>query len=72
MNRALELANQIASNAPLAVSAAKLCINTCFDMEAEDAIAFENRAFGLCFNTEDQKNGMKAFLEKGKCEFQGK
>lgn len=72
MNRALELANQIAANAPLAVSAAKLCINTCFDMEAEDAIAFENRAFGLCFNTEDQKNGMKAFLEKGKCEFQGK
>lgn len=72
MNRALELAAQIAANAPLAVSAAKLCINTEFDMEAEDAIAFENRAFGLCFNTEDQKNGMKAFLEKGKCEFQGK
>ncbi len=72
MNRALELAGQIAANAPLAVSAAKLCINTEFDMEAEDAIAFENRAFGLCFNTEDQKNGMKAFLEKGKCEFQGK
>ena len=72
MNRALELAGQIAANAPLAVSAAKLCINTEFDMEAEDAIAFENRAFGLCFNTEDQKNGMKAFLEKGKCDFQGK
>ena len=72
MNRALELAGQIAANAPLAVSAAKLCINTEYDMPAEDAIAFENRAFGLCFNTEDQKNGMKAFLEKGKCEFQGK
>ena len=72
MNRALELAGQIAANAPLAVSAAKLCINTEFDMEAEDAIKFENRAFGLCFNTEDQKNGMKAFLEKGKCEFIGK
>ena len=72
MTRALELAGQIAANAPLAVSAAKLCINTCFDMEAEDAIAFENRAFGLCFNTEDQKNGMQAFLTKGKCEFQGK
>ena len=72
MNRALELAGQIAANAPLAVSAAKLCINTEWDMEAEDAIAFENRAFGLCFNTEDQKNGMQAFLTKGKCEFQGK
>ena len=72
MDKAMELANQIAANAPLAVSAAKLCINTEWDMEAEDAIAFENRAFGLCFNTEDQKNGMKAFLEKGKCEFIGK
>ena len=72
LNRALELASQIAANAPLAVSAAKLCINTCFDMPAEEAIAFENRAFGLCFNTQDQKNGMRAFLEKGKCEFMGK
>ena len=72
MNRAIELAEQIAANAPLAVSAAKLCINTEYDQEAEDAIAFENRAFGLCFNTEDQKGGMKAFLEKGKYEFQGK
>ncbi len=72
MNRAIELAEQIAANAPLAVRAAKLCINTEWDMEAEDAIAFENRAFGLCFNTEDQKNGMQAFLTKGKCEFQGK
>ena len=72
MNRALELANQIAANAPLAVAAAKLCINTEFDMDAEDAIAFENRAFGHCFATEDQKEGMKAFLEKRKPNFTGK
>ena len=72
MDKAMELANQIAANAPLAVSAAKLCINTEYDMPAEEAIAFESRAFGLCFNTEDQKQGMKAFLEKGKYEFQGK
>ena len=72
IDKAMELANQIAANAPLAVSAAKLCINTCFDMDAEDAIAFENHAFGMCFSTEDQKNGMQAFLTKGKCEFIGK
>ena len=72
MDKAMELADQIAANAPLAVSAAKLCINTEYDMPAEEAIAFESRAFGLCFNTEDQKQGMKAFLEKGKYEFQGK
>lgn len=72
MDMAMELADQIAANAPLAVSAAKFCINTEYDMPAEEAIAFESRAFGLCFNTEDQKQGMKAFLEKGKYGFQGK
>jgi enoyl-CoA hydratase len=37
-----------------------------------EAIAFENQAFGMCFSTEDQKNGMQAFLTKGKYVFQGK
>lgn len=72
MDRAMELAIQICANAPLAVSAAKLCINTEWDMDAEEAIAFESQAFGMCFSTEDQKNGMQAFLTKGKCEFLGK
>lgn len=72
MARALELAAAIAANAPLAVQAAKLCINVEYDMDAENAIAFESTAFGQCFATDDQKQGMKAFLEKGKYEFQGK
>ena len=72
MDRALEIAGQIAANAPLAVKAAKLCINNEWDMEADEAIMHESGIFGRCFATEDQKNGMKAFLEKGKCEFQGK
>jgi len=72
MTRALEIAEQIAANAPLAVKAAKLCINTEYDMEADEAIMFESGVFGRCFATQDQKNGMKAFLEKGKCEFEGK
>lgn len=72
MNRAMELAGQIAANAPLAVKAAKLCINTEWDMDADEAIAFESGAFGQCFATEDQKEGMKAFLSKGKYEFQGR
>lgn len=72
MNRALEIANQIAANAPLAVKAAKLCINTEYDMDADEAIIYESGIFGHCFATEDQKNGMAAFLNKGKCEFQGK
>ena len=72
MDRAMELANQIAANAPLAVKAAKLCINDEWDMDADEAIHHESVIFGRCFATEDQKQGMKAFLEKGKYEFQGK
>lgn len=72
MSRAMEIATQIATNAPLAVKAAKLCINMEYDMDVDEAIIYENGIFGRCFLTEDQKNGMKAFLEKGKCEFQGK
>ena len=72
MNRAMEMANQIAGNAPLAVKAAKMCINEEYDMPADEAIEYESGIFGHCFATEDQKNGMKAFLEKGKCEFEGR
>ena len=72
MDKALEIANQIAAQAPLAVKAAKLCINAEWDMSADEAIMNESAVFGHCFATEDQKQGMKAFLEKGKYEFQGK
>ena len=41
-------------------------------MPVDDAIVNESRAFGNCFATEDQKNGMKAFLNKEKYVFQGK
>ena len=72
MDKAMELANQIAANAPLAVKAAKKCINEEYDMTADEAIMNESVIFGRCFLTEDQKNGMAAFLNKQKCEFQGK
>ncbi len=72
MGKAMEMATKIAANAPLAVKAAKLCINDEWDMTAVEAIMNESTVFGRCFQTEDQKNGMAAFLNKGKCEFQGK
>ena len=71
MNRAFELANQIAANAPLAVKAAKHCINAEYDMDADDAILYESGIFGHCFVTKDQKEGMQAFLEKRKPNFIG-
>lgn len=72
MNRAFELANQIAANAPLAVKAAKLAINAEWDMDADEAIMNESVLFGRCFSTEDQKEGMAAFLEKRKPTYIGK
>lgn len=72
MDKAMEIAGQIASNAPLAVKAAKLCINDEWDMDVDSAIQNESTIFGRCFLTEDQKQGMQAFLSKGKYEFQGK
>lgn len=72
MNEAIALAESITANAPIAIAYAKECINEEYDLPADEAIRYENELFGNCFATADQKNGMKAFLEKGKCEFQGK
>ncbi|MBR1798363.1 MAG: enoyl-CoA hydratase/isomerase family protein [Bacteroidales bacterium] len=71
MEEALRIANRIAANAPIAVAAAKRCINAEFDLDADKGIDFENKEFGQCFATNDQKEGMKAFLQKGKYEYRG-
>lgn len=70
--KAYEIADKIVLNAPIAVKYAKECINNCYDMDAENAILFENKLFGKCFATEDQKEGMTAFLAKRKPEFKNK
>ena len=72
MPAAKQLAEQICCNAPIAVAYAKECINEEYDMPSDEAIRYENEIFGNCFATEDQKNGMKAFLEKSKATFVGK
>ena len=72
LDQALALACAICANAPIAVAYAKQCVNEEYDLSADEAIAYENRLFGKCFATNDQKVGMKAFLEKGKATFEGK
>ena len=69
MDKALEMAKAIQKNAKLAVMYAKSAINTGMQTDIDSGMTIEEHVFGLCFATEDQKEGMKAFLEKRKPEF---
>ena len=69
MKEAMRLAHRIVKNAPIAVRYAKECINEEYDLPADEAIAFESRMFGKCFDTKDQKAGMTAFLTKTEAQF---
>ena len=63
---AAKKANGIAMNAPIAVRACKKAINEGLEVGMDDAIVIEEKLFGSCFETEDQKAGMGNFLEKDK------
>ncbi len=69
MAEAVAMAGRIIKNAPIAVRYAKECINEEYDLAADEAIAFENKMFGKCFATQDQKEGMTAFLSKTEAHF---
>jgi len=64
MDTAMELANKIASKAQLAVRAAKQAVRRGIQCDMSTAVTYEALAFGTCFGTEDQKDSMKAFVEK--------
>lgn len=68
LEEAKKIAKKIAKNAPIAVRACKKSINEGISLDMDDAIIIEEKLFGSCFETEDQKNGMNAFLEKRKVE----
>ena len=72
MEQAKKLAGKIAKQAPIAVRNCKKAMNEGLQVDMDQAIVIEEKLFGDCFNSEDQKAGMKAFLEKGKAEFQNK
>ena len=61
-----KLAGQIAGNAPIAVRASKQAIND--GLQVDSAVVIEEKAFGSCFQSADQQEGMGAFLEKRKHE----
>ena len=68
MPAAKKLASTIARNAPIAVRNCKKAINEGLQVDMDQAIAIEEKLFGDCFESYDQKEGMKAFLEKRKVE----
>ena len=68
MPAAEKMASTIAKNAPIAVRACKKAINEGLEVKMDDAIVIEEKLFGSCFETADQKEGMGAFLEKRKHE----
>ena len=63
---AQKMAATIAKNAPIAVRNCKKAINEGLDADMDQAVVIEEKLFGDCFETEDQKYGMAFFLDKNK------
>lgn len=64
MDYCKEMAKKIIKNAPLAVAYSKQAINNGLDVDLSTGVEIEASLFGMCFATEDQKEGMSAFVEK--------
>ena len=64
LDKAQELADTIAGRAPIAIRQAKKAIRGGLDLTLEKGLDYESECFGECFDSEDQKNAMKAFVEK--------
>ena len=66
MNEAKKMASNIIANAPVAVKLCKDAINRGMQVGIDEAVMIEAEDFGKCFATEDQTEGMTAFLERRK------
>jgi enoyl-CoA hydratase len=72
LKEAVALATEIAQLSPIAVQLAKEAVNRSFETTLDEGLYFERKNFYLAFASEDQKEGMKAFIEKRKAEYKGK
>lgn len=72
LDEAVQLANEIAARAPLAVRMGKEMVNHAFESFLADGMADERRSFYFLFSTEDQEEGMKAFIEKRAPNWKGR
>ncbi|MEK6221824.1 MAG: enoyl-CoA hydratase-related protein, partial [Chloroflexota bacterium] len=69
---ALKLAKEIAARAPIAIRLGKEMVNHAFQAFLTNAIADERGIFYSIFSSEDQKEGMRAFVEKRPADWKGK
>ncbi len=72
LQEAINLAKEIAQMSPVAVQLAKEAVNRSFETLLDEGLMFERKNFYLTFASEDQKEGMKAFIEKRKATFLGR
>ncbi|UCD73989.1 MAG: enoyl-CoA hydratase/isomerase family protein [Phycisphaerales bacterium] len=71
-DEALKLAHQMCKKGPVALKIGKEAVNRAFETTLTEGLQFERRLFYMLFATDDQKEGMAAFLEKRKPAFTGK
>lgn len=69
---AVKTAKQIAAKSPIAVRLAKESVNKAYETTLDEGLQFERKNFYLTFASEDQKEGMKAFVEKRAPDFKGR
>lgn len=69
---AVKLAKEVATRAPIALRLAKEAVLAAFETTLEQGLAIERKNFFLLFATEDMREGMRAFIEKRKADFQGR
>jgi len=72
LETAQAMAARIAAKGQVAVRFAKEAVNNGLELDLDRANRYEAELFGLCFASEDQKEGMAAFLEKRPAQFKGK
>jgi enoyl-CoA hydratase len=72
MDEAVKFAAEIAARAPVALRMGKEAVNAAFEMSLQSGLAHERRLFYMLFATEDQKEGMDAFVNKRPPEWKGK
>lgn len=72
LKEALEMAKKIAAKSPIAVRMGKEAVLQSYQSSLDDGLMFERKNFYMCFASEDQKEGMAAFVEKRKATFKGR